>query len=353
MYKKYVLRLIGVVIGLLILCAGTVFVLDPAFQYHLPFPGTEATYTNERYQNAGLIKNQDYDSICIGSSVTSNFRASWFDERFGGKTLKVCYPGGTFSDFDLALETAYATHDIKQIYWSLDPRLLSADPQDSHDMPDYLYDFNPLNDIQYLLNKDILLDSCAQTVLATLSGTHTDLDEAFVWDDGDAKYGLDVAIASYERPDDIGFQYDRHVFDEALRANLEIIDKWVDGHPETTFYLYFPPYSTLYFDSIKRQGQIDAMMFLLYDTANRYKDKPNVKFYSFIDQNAITTNYDNYTDMVHYRSEVNRYIVDYMADNPPLDDSGVEALASHLRSLMENYDFDSLYPPAVQAQYQS
>ena len=57
--------------------------------------------------------------------------------------------------------------------------------------------------------------------------------------------------------------------------------------------------------------------------------------------------------MVHYRSEVNRYIVDYMADNPPLDDSGVEALASHLRSLMENYDFDSLYPPAVQAQYQS
>ena len=66
MYKKYVLRLIGVVIGLLILCAGTVFVLDPAFQYHLPFAGIEATYTNERYQNAGLIKNQDYDSICIG-----------------------------------------------------------------------------------------------------------------------------------------------------------------------------------------------------------------------------------------------------------------------------------------------
>lgn len=93
------------------------------------------------------------------------------------------------------------------------------------------------------------------------------------------------------------------------------------------------------------------MMFLLYDTANRYKDKENVKFYSFIDQNAITTNYDNYTDMVHYRSEVNRYIVDYMADNPPLDASGVEAMASHLRSLMANYDFDSLYPPSVQDKY--
>ena len=103
------------------------------------------------------------------------------------------------------------------------------------------------------------------TVLATLTGTHTDLDEAFVWETKDTKYGLDVAIASYERPKDIGFQYDRHVFNEDLRKNLEIIDKWVDGHPETTFYLYFPPYSTLYFDSIKRQGQIDAMMFLLYD----------------------------------------------------------------------------------------
>ena len=351
MYRKYVLRLIGVVVGLLLLSAATVLVLDPAFQYHLPLPGIEATYTNERYQNAGLIKNQDYDSVCIGSSVTSNFRASWFDERFGGKTLKVSYPGGTFADFDIALETIYATHDIERIYWSLDPRLLAADPQDSHSMPTYLYDFNPLNDIQYLLNKDILLESCAQTVLATLTGTHTDLDEAFIWETENTKYGLDVAIASYERPKDIGFQYDRHVFNEDLRKNLEIIDKWVDGHPETTFYLYFPPYSTLYFDSIKRQGQIDAMMFLLYDTANRYKDKENVKFYSFIDQNAITTNYNNYTDMVHYRSEVNRYIVDYMADNPPLDASGVEAMASHLRSLMANYDFDSLYPPSVQDKY--
>lgn len=351
MYKKYVLRLIGVSVGLLILCAATVFLLDPAFQYHLPLSGIEATYTNERYQNAGLIKNEAYDSICIGSSVTSNFRASWFDERFGGKTLKVSYPGGTFSDFDLALETAYATHDIKQVYWSLDPRLLSDDPQDSHEMPTYLYDFNPLNDVQYLLNKDILLESCASSVIASLTHTATALDEAFLWETPNTKYGLDVAIASYTRPKDIGFQYDRHMFDDALHANLEIIDKWVNGHPETTFYLYFPPYSTLYFDSIKRQGQIDAMMFLLYDTANRYKDKENVRFYSFIDQNKITTNYENYTDMVHYRSEVNRYIVDYMADNPPMDDAAVSALASHLRSLMENYDFDSLYPPSVQEKY--
>lgn len=351
MYRKYVLGFISTVVGLLLLCIATVFILDPAFQYHLPFPGIQATYTNERYQNAGLIKNQDYDSICIGSSVTSNFRASWFDERFGGKTLKVSYPGGTFSDFDTALETAYATHDIEQIYWSLDPRLLSADPQDSHDMPSYLYDFNPFNDIQYLLNKDILLESCSQTLIATLKGTHAELDEAFTWEEG-KEFGLEKALASYNRPKDIGFQYDRHVFNQALRANLDIVDKWIDGHPETTFYLYFPPYSTLYFDSIKRQGQIDAMMFLLYDTANRYINKPNVRFYSFIDQNIITTNYDNYTDMVHYRSEVNRYIVDYMADHPPMDTRAVEQMASHLRSLMENYDFDSLYPPSVQDQYQ-
>ena len=351
MYKKYVLRLIGSAACLLILCALTVLLLDPAFQYHLQFPGIEATYTNERYQNAGLIKHEDYDSICIGSSVTSNFRASWFNERFGGKTLKVSYPGGTFSDFDLALETAYATHDIRQVYWSLDPRLLSADPKNSHEMPTYLYDFNPLNDVQYLLNKDILLESCAASAIASLTRTHTDLDEAFVWETPNTRYGLDVAIASYRRPKDIGFQYDRQLYNKPLRANLEIIDKWVNKHPETTFYLYFPPYSTLYFDTIKRQGQIDAMMFLLYDTANRYKDRENVRFYSFIDQNAITTNYDNYTDMVHYRSEVNRYIVDYMADNPPMDDAAVSALASHLRSLMANYDFDSLYPPSVQDKY--
>lgn len=347
MYRTYTLRLIGATAALLLLCASVVLVLDPAFQYHLPLPGVEPVYSNERYQNAGLIKNQNYDAICIGSSVTSNFRASWFDKAFGGKTLKVSYPGGTFSDFDLALETAYATHEVKTVYWSLDPRLMSADPTDAHEMPAYLYDFNVVNDIKYLLNKDILLESCTTTLLASLTGKHAELDEAFTWEEG-KKFGLQAAIASYERPPKSDVEYDRHLFDAERLANWEILDKWIDGHPETTFYLYFPPYSTLYMDSIVREGKVEPMIYLLYDTANRYKDKPNVRFYSFMEHNNITTDYDNYTDMVHYKSSVNQYIIDYMATHPPLDEKGVTHMVSALRSLVTRYDFDSLYPATAQ-----
>ena len=85
------------------LCVATIFVIDPAFQYHMPFGNIKAVYSNERYQNSGMIKHTEYDSVIIGSSVTSNFRASWFDELFNCKTLKLSYPGGCFSDFDTAL----------------------------------------------------------------------------------------------------------------------------------------------------------------------------------------------------------------------------------------------------------
>lgn len=347
MYRTFFLRLTALVLALLLLCAAAVLVLDPAFQHHLPLPGIQPVYSNERYQNAGLLKNEDYDALVIGSSVTSNFRASWFDEAFGGKTLKASFPGGTFSDFDLALETAYATHDIRTVYWSLDPRLLSADPGDASSMPAYLYDQNPGNDLRYLLNKDVLLELCGTSVLASLTGRSSTLDEAFTWEDG-KHFGLQTAIASYERPPKSAVSYDRYLFDAVRARNWAILDKWIDGHPETTFYLYFPPYSTLYMDSIIREGKVEPMIFLLYDTANRYKDKPNVRFYSFMEHNNITTDYDNYTDMVHYKSSVNRYIVDYMRDQPPLDDAGVTRMVSVLRSLVLRYDFESLYPPSMQ-----
>lgn len=346
MYRTYVRRLVAAVLALLLLCAAVVLVLDPAFQYHLPLPGVEPVYSNERYQNAGLLKNEDYDALIIGSSTTSNFRASWFDELFGGKTLKASFPGGTFGDFDTALETAYATHTIDTVYWSLDPKLLASDPVDSHEMPAYLYDFNRFNDFKYLFNKDILLELCGTTALATLTRQHADLDTAFTWETG-KQFGLQTAIASYERPKDCGEQYDRYLFDTERRKNWDILDKWIDGHPETTFYLYFPPYSTLYLDSIIREGKVESLMFLLYDTANRYKDKPNVRFYSFMEHNGITTNYDNYTDMVHYKSEINRYMAEYMAENPPLDEKGVTHMISVLRSLVIRYDFDSLYPASA------
>ena len=82
MYKKFVRNTLMMTVALLIVCGSAIFAIDPYYHYHTPWFGLQATPFQERYCNAGLAEHFDYDSVIIGSSMTENFRASWFDEAF-------------------------------------------------------------------------------------------------------------------------------------------------------------------------------------------------------------------------------------------------------------------------------
>ena len=84
--KRFVLGFFACFLLFLALAAGTVFVLDPFFHYHAPWTDLPPVSANERYQVGGIAEHFDYDSLVVGTSVTANFRASWFDELLGGKT---------------------------------------------------------------------------------------------------------------------------------------------------------------------------------------------------------------------------------------------------------------------------
>lgn len=340
--KRFVTILIVLPLLALLCCASIVYAIDPAMQYHAPFFGISQIYNDERSQNAGLAKSADYDTVVIGSSVTSNFRVSWFDEVFGCKAVKLCYPGGTFSDYDAALDTAFATHEVKTVFWCVDPQLLVEDPVNPTPLPDYLYDDSLLNDYQYLLNKDVLLKQCAPAVLATLRGEQPDYDEAFVWDYG-YTYSVVKATESYNRPEVSKVQYPADYYDAVVAENWAILDKWIEGHPETTFYLYFPPYSTLYLDQQLRLGMRAPTWKMLSTTLERYMYRDNVRFYNFlVDPHTVV--FDNYTDMVHFRSEVNRYLVDYMAENEPYNTrKQLEWFMSAIDYRADHYKFDTLF----------
>ena len=339
--KQFVLLLIALPLAALLCCAGIIYAIDPAMQYHEPFFGISQVYNDERSQNAGLAKNADYDTVVIGSSVTSNYRVSWFNDAFGCKAVKLCYPGGTFSDYDAALETAYRTHEIKTVFWCVDPQLLTADPVNTTPLPDYLYDDNLLNDYQYLLNKDVLLKQCAPAVLATLRGEQPSYDEAFVWDYG-YTYSVTKATESYDRPPVSSVQYPADHYDAVLAENWAILDKYVEEHPETTFYLYFPPYSSLYFDQQLRLGMREPTWKMFRATLERYMYRDNVRFYNFL-VDPTTTTFDNYTDMVHYKSSVNRYLVEFMAENEPYDAERLRWFMSAIDYRAEHYKFDTLF----------
>ena len=105
--------------------AGVVAWADPLLTAGTLEEGGTALFDNERYEMAGLIRRQDYEDVVMGTSLVANYRASWFAERSGRKTLKVTFPDGRLSEFGIALDLAFRTHGtLNTVYFCLDPNVL-------------------------------------------------------------------------------------------------------------------------------------------------------------------------------------------------------------------------------------
>ncbi|MBQ2115023.1 MAG: SGNH/GDSL hydrolase family protein, partial [Lachnospiraceae bacterium] len=57
---------------MLVAVAAVVAVVDPFFHYHKPLNGLKAVVVTPEYQCIGTVRNFDYDSIILGSSVAEN-----------------------------------------------------------------------------------------------------------------------------------------------------------------------------------------------------------------------------------------------------------------------------------------
>ena len=153
----------GVVVSIFlsIICI-LVIKIDPYFHYHKPdLNKYYYSLDNQRSQNNGVIKNFDYDALITGSSMTENFKTSEMDHIFAVKSIKVPFSGGTYKEINDNLVFALENNlKLKTIVRSLDYSKIFDDKDlmrtDLGEYPTYLYDSNPVNDVRYLFNKDVV-----------------------------------------------------------------------------------------------------------------------------------------------------------------------------------------------------
>ena len=341
-YKRWVAVLLGTAALLLILCAGTVRVVDPFFHYHDPDPEGEVWF-DQRAQGAGLLRTQEYETVLMGSSLAANYRSFWFDVFYETSTVKVTFPNGGFEEFSQALDYAYTQQGVKRVIFGLDPNLLARDPAEApNQLPGYLYDENPLNDGKYLLNKDVLMRS-GYTVLKKAAGETQALQDAFVWD-GNVFFSRTLALAGYERPEVIGEAVAEDAFLENARANLAIVTGWMEQHPDTEFIFYFSPYSILFWDKMDRQGETEAMLKLLEETTETLLQYENALLQFFMADEAIITDLDNYADHIHVAGKVTYRMAEAMpAGAYRMTAENRAEMLDGLRQLVVNYDYDEIW----------
>lgn len=326
---------------LLAAAAGVVAYADPLLTVGVLEPGETALFVNERYEMAGLIRRQRYSNLVMGTSLAANFRASWFTEWLGADTLKVSFPDGRLSEFDIALDLAFRTHSpIDRVYFGLDPNILARDDQ-SVELPEYLYNDSPLDDFQFYLNGESLVLAVKSLALGD-EGKRT-LDEAYVWD-STHDFSRASALESYLRPETVSAPLPAGAYLPAAKANVDVICGWAERYPDTEFIVWFPPYSILFWDQATRQGRTEALLNAIEYACGELLARDNVLVVSFLNARDITTDLDNYTDHIHCSTWVTTWMAGRMiAGKWRIWPDAYQGQINELREFVTNYDYDAIF----------
>ena len=86
MAKKWLLRLLALILAIVLLMCACAYLVDPYMQYRVR---DNQYLLNSRLVTPGLIKNYDYDTVLIGSSMIQNTDMGLFRETLGGSPLKI------------------------------------------------------------------------------------------------------------------------------------------------------------------------------------------------------------------------------------------------------------------------
>ncbi len=345
-YKGYI-RFFFISFLLLILAVILmVVVVDPFFHYHAPIEGVNYIIDDQIYQNPGIAKNFEYDSVILGSSMTVNFDTDLFAQTMGLHTVKLSYNAAYPKDNDNIMRFVKdSPNQIRQVFLGIDIYTYKTMPGiTAYPVPEYLYDDNLINDVSYLLNKDVLLD---YILMPQVRHESTPLNEIYYfWHY--VPCGEEYVAASYARPEEFVDMLPTGTYRDNIEKNMQsCILPYIKFMPDTQFTVFFPPYSILYWYTRYADGNLEAELEGERQIMEQLFACPNVRVYYFQNDYDFITDLNNYSDYTHYTHEMNDQMTRWFAeDDCPYEVSAenYEAVLDAMKEWLEKCDYEKYLP---------
>lgn len=301
---KWIIGILAAAAASVLIFILSIFAIDPMFHYHAPLKFLSYPLVNERYQNNGIARHFDYDSVITGTSMTENFKTSEAQKLFGSDFIKVAFSGGGYTEIGDNLKAAYDSgHDIKYVIWGLDYDKMIYGKNyrytEKGDFPDYLYNDSSLDDIKYFFDP-VVVKLAGSVVKSTVTGrAATSFDVYENWSAG-YEYGRDEVIKSCE-----------------LNASASKMQQLTDA------------------DRAVVTENLITKELLKYD---------NVRLYSFRGNSELICNLDNYKDAKHYGEWVNSQMLQWMKnDEYRITEENLAEYEKNADDLIKSYDYDQLF----------
>ncbi|MBQ8783673.1 MAG: hypothetical protein IJZ57_07885 [Clostridia bacterium] len=321
-HKKWAISTISFSLVLLLILSSITFIVDPLYQYR--YDKNDKYYLNPQFSCAGLIKNYNYDSIMLGSSMTQNFDPDLFKEKMGLDLLKVNIGGMTVPETCFYLKYINEHSSCKKVFVSVDLQRFAIHPDNAEfNIPEHLIN-GYSDDYRYLLSSEVYtrflpvdliikgMEALDITVPSFIKSS-TDIDEIGAWH-SDFSIGENAVLKSLEKRGYGVSKIEADGVETPVNANVDLLFSTISElNNNTEYVLFFPPYSSLYWIYAKDNGHFDAFCDAKEKIVTLAQQYQNVSVYDF-QSFELTTDLDNYRDISHYSKEINDYLVECFAD---------------------------------------
>ncbi len=344
--KKWILTTFSITIILMLLLSLTTYIVDPLHQYRY---SPEQQYPlSPRYSISGLIKNYEYDSVLLGSSMTQNFDADDFKNELNLDILKVTMGGMNFPDIKFNMQLINEVGKCEKMFVCIDVHKF-AEKNPETNMLTYLYN-GYADDFKYLLSSDVYtrflplslvsnLFKAMDKPIPSMIMSKSEPNKMGYWADR-YEFGEDVLLNDVENNKNGVSDVELEGMDSRLRNNIDELFNYIDE--ETEYVFFFPPYSAFYWEYCDYKGYMNGFLDAKVYFCEQAEKYDNIKIYDF--QNSDETiNFDNYKDTTHYSGKINRYMVEcfakaeYLVKNSADIIENNEGIAEKVSYVKENY----------------
>ena len=372
--KRYTLAVLISAFVLLVCQFSAMVLVDPLRLFHKPWVRDDYFVKEMRFQAAGIIRNTEFDSIILGTSMAANFSPGEASKIWDAAFANISPGGSWLSDRSVILKFALASKPIKNAVISLDDfhEFGKRRPLFSATNYDYLYNENRWDDFKIYLNLkygNYLL--CRNKIIPskTLCKNTRDLETVAEWSslemnskrfgglnkwfeskaNGEVQRTL-TEIVNKTRAIKNGTvkTVNKEDYEQKLRGEQLSFDHYVmhyiKENPDTQFYLYFPPHSRMWRSLSKKANPSGYSRYIerIRYVISAIEEYPNAKAFGF-DHLEFTKDIANYMDLLHYHPRFNSAMLRWMKNNDhELTRDNVESYIKSTSELADNYDVVSV-----------
>ena len=214
--------------------------------------------------------------------------------------------------------------------------------------PDYLYNKNPLDDVYYIFNRDIIYNRCMPILkdyLDGASGGITSFDYYSYWMHlctfGNTEVLKGISEFSKSQGEESLTLEEKTTIIESIEQNIVSL---AHENPDTKFYYFFPPYSAAAWGEMLQNGTLNKQIDAERCVIETIIDCENIYLYSFNNFTDITTNLNNYKDAYHYGEWINSYMLTAMKNSEGLlTKENYILYLEQERDFYNNFDYNSLF----------